>query len=280
MTMKKYLFTGLLVWFWSCENVEYQDCHGTVSGGAYFDECGDCVGGRTGLIECGEDCEGNLGGVAFINLCDICVGGETGIQVDSCESFDYHGYRYRTVIIGDQVWVKEDLNTINYRSGNTISVFQTTSDSIGTFSQNTISNGNEKNGVFYNWHVAISDSIAPDGWRVPNKEDFQELINGLGGEYLAGGKLKKSGFTAWDFPNNYATNESGFSAIGKGYRDQSGIFQEVGRKCSFWSLDTVQNDDTTTTNYFWVLKLSFDSNYTNVIPDSDNYGHLIRLIKN
>jgi uncharacterized protein (TIGR02145 family) len=277
MKIMRFIIFHSLVLFFCCQNEEYQDCHGTVGGGAYFDDCGDCVGGKTGSYECTTDCNGDLGGIAFINPCNLCVEGDTGLESDSCTSFEYNGKLYNTIIIGYQVWTSEDLVTEKYNNGNSIPAYQG-SDSTGAFAKHVLSENNEKNAILYNWKVALNDSIAPEGWRVPNKNDFEDLINELGGNNLAGGKLKNSGFASWDFPNNFATNESGFSAIGKGFRDSSGTFQQVGKKCSFWTTDIAQTNDTTS-SYLWTLKLSFDSNYADISPDSTNIGHPIRLIK-
>jgi len=277
MKIIRFIIFHSLVLFFYCQNEEYQDCHGTVGGGAYFDDCGDCVGGKTGRYECTTDCNGDLGGIAYLNSCNVCVEGETGLAPDSCTSFEYNGKIYSTVIIGTQAWASEDLVTEKYNNGNSIQEYQG-HDSVGTFTRHVVSENNEKNAIFYSWQIALSDSIAPEGWRVPNKYDFEELINTLGGSNLAGGKLKNSGFTSWDFPNNFGTNESGFSAIGKGFRDASGTFQQIGKKCSFWTTDIAQTDDTTS-SYLWTLKLSFDSNYADINPDSKNIGHPIRLIK-
>ena len=277
--MKKirFIIFHSFVLFFCCQNEEYQDCHGTAGGGAYFDDCGNCVGGKTGRYECTTDCNGILGGLAYVNPCNVCVEGETGLEPDSCTSLEYNGEIYSTIIIGDQVWTSEDLTTEKYNNGNSIQIYQG-SDSVGTFTKHLLSDNSLKNAIFYSWQIALSDSITPQGWRVPNKNDFEELIDALGGSDIAGGKLKSSGFISWDFPNNFATNESGFSAIGKGFRDASGNFQQVGKKCTFWSTDIAQTNDTTL-SYLWALKLSFDSNYANIIPDSTNIGHPIRLIK-
>ena len=100
--------------FFSCDVGDYQDCNSVINGGAYFDECGNCVGGKTGLAECTTDCNGILGGTSFLNPCDICVEGNTGINLDSCSSLSYNGEIYRTIIIGNQVWLGEDLRTKNF----------------------------------------------------------------------------------------------------------------------------------------------------------------------
>ena len=88
MNKKVYLF--FFAMFFSCDLGDYQDCNSVINGGAYFDECGNCVGGRTGLIECTTDCNGTLGGTSFLNPCDICVEGNTGISLDSCTSLSYN----------------------------------------------------------------------------------------------------------------------------------------------------------------------------------------------
>ena len=266
-----------LILLFSCQNEEYQDCHGTVSGGAYFDECGDCVGGRTGLFECTTDCNDDLGGLAYINPCDVCVNGGTEIPTDSCSSFEYNGQTYGAIIIGEQVWMTSDLISELYNNGDTIPEYQG-DNTIGTLSKYIPNEENEEITIFYSWKIALSDKIAPQGWRVPNKSDYEKLISTLGGSNLAGGKLKESGYANWKFPNNFATNESGFSALGEGYRNELDIVQDIGNKCFFWSSDTIRSSNTASL-YLFALKLSFDSNFAELNPESTTNGHLIRLIK-
>ena len=55
------------------------DCNGVLGGTAYFDNCGTCVGGNTGLTACIQDCNGDWGGTAYLDACNICVGGNTGL---------------------------------------------------------------------------------------------------------------------------------------------------------------------------------------------------------
>ena len=98
-------------------------------------------------------------------------------------------------------------------------------------------------------------------------------------EVASGGKLKQTGYQTWDFPNQFATNETNFSAFGKGYRDINGNIINRGRKYSFWTSDTLKIKDSVAT-YFWTVKLSFDSNHALLSPDSSVIGHPIRLIKN
>ena len=276
MIKKIYLFSFAM--FFSCGVGDYQECNSVINGGAYFDECGNCVGGKTGLAECTTDCNGILGGTSFLNPCDICVEGNTGINLDSCTSLSYNGEIYRTIIIGNQVWLGEDLRTKNFNNNLPIPDFDITeADSIGT--KLVIPNSAiQTDQVFYSPLCALNNHIAPDGWRVPTKSDIKILLEKLGGDSIASGKLKETEYENWNFPNQFATNESGFSAKGTGYRSSLGTLKNVGERYSFWSINTFDGGDTTNTLY-WTLRLSFNSNYAILEPDSANIGHPIRLIK-
>src|SRR5690606_30350473 len=72
-------------------------------------------------------------------------------------------------------------------------------------------------GNLYNWHAGVDPrNIAPVGWRVPTDSDWAKLITYLGGENVAGGKLKSINPQYWAAPNTGATNSSGFGAVGGG----------------------------------------------------------------
>jgi uncharacterized protein (TIGR02145 family) len=78
-------------------------------------------------------------------------------------------------------------------------------------------------GLLYNWYAATDDrNICSDGWEVPTNTQWETLISYLGGNSIAGGKLKEIGFISWDAPNTGATNEVGFNAKGAGYRETEG----------------------------------------------------------
>ncbi|MDB4584664.1 fibrobacter succinogenes major paralogous domain-containing protein [Draconibacterium sp.] len=88
-------------------------------------------------------------------------------------------------------------------------------------------------GLLYNM-AAVNDyrQIAPEGYRVASIAEIDELITYLGGESLAGGKLKA--VDAWTAPNTGATNETGFTALPGGYRDYLGIFAEKLLSAKIW----------------------------------------------
>jgi len=140
---------------------------------------------------------------------------------------DIDGNLYNTVTIGTQVWLKENLIVTHYNTG----------DEIPNVSSNatwlSLSNGaycNYENnaslaptyGRLYNW-FAVNDNrgICPTGWHVATDAEWTILTDLLGGEAVAGGKLKEAGTLHWPSPNTGATNEVGFTALGGGYRSNT-----------------------------------------------------------
>lgn len=81
-------------------------------------------------------------------------------------------------------------------------------------------------GLLYNWYAATDvRNICADGWHIPSESELDTLGAYLGGDSVAGGKLKETGFVYWFFPNTGATNEVGFYGRGAGYRHStSGAF--------------------------------------------------------
>ena len=90
-------------------------------------------------------------------------------------------------------------------------------------------------GAVYNWYAVNAGKLCPKGWHVPSDEEWTLLTDYLGGEEVAGGKLKETGTKHWKSPNSDATNESGFTALPGGYRDGSGTFNYVGSYGYWWS---------------------------------------------
>jgi uncharacterized protein (TIGR02145 family) len=152
---------------------------------------------------------------------------------------DYDGNIYHTVIIGTQIWMVENLKVTHYRNGDAIPNI-TDNDEWSHFSSGAYSNyDNNVNyaddyGRLYNWYaVNDSRSICPAGWHVPSDGEWTTLINFLGGEDVAGDKLKST--SKWDSPNTTATNSSGFNAIPGGSRVYFGNFINFGGYGEWWS---------------------------------------------
>jgi len=151
---------------------------------------------------------------------------------------DKDGNEYKTVIIGSQEWMSENLNAEHYRNGDIIPQVQDADEWIylksgaWCYLKNDSENG-KIYGRLYNWY-AVNDSrgLAPDGWHIPSYAEWKNLKVYLGGYLIAGGKLKAT--ILWDSPNTGATNESGFTALPGGNR-YGWTISPIGSACYFWS---------------------------------------------
>ncbi len=152
----------------------------------------------------------------------------------------------------------EDLRVIHYPNGNAIpnvtddTAWNNLADDNTSDAYCFYNNDNNTDyGSLYTYAAAIGDNwandntegqgVCPDGWHLPTDTEWTELINYLGGESVAGGKMKESGTTHWNSPNIGATNESGFSALPGGYRriiDNSGAFLGASYYCEWCGVDT------------------------------------------
>jgi uncharacterized protein (TIGR02145 family) len=154
---------------------------------------------------------------------------------------DIDGNTYNTIKLGDQLWMGENLRVIHYRNGDDI--VKVTNDTVwqslttGAYCDyDNLEENSTSYGRLYNWY-AVNDSrhIAPDGWHVPSENEWKTLIDYLGGDQVAGGKMKAIGTQYWTIPNTGATNESGFSALPGGYRYTQGEFTDLTTSVFFWS---------------------------------------------
>jgi len=139
---------------------------------------------------------------------------------------DQDGNVYKTITIGTQTWMAENLRTSKYRDGSAIPHItdKTAWGDIYTGAYCNINNTTKLDSIatfgrLYNWYAATdSRNIAPTGWHVPTESEWNTLIYYLGGFSVAGGKMKETGTTHWKTPNTGATNESGFTALPSGLR--------------------------------------------------------------
>jgi uncharacterized protein (TIGR02145 family) len=162
---------------------------------------------------------------------------------------DIVGNDYKTIQIGSQVWMAENLKTSKYRNGDLIRT--TTPATLDITSEATPKyqwayDGDESNvsiyGRLYTWY-ALTDTrkICPTGWHIPSDVEWETLKSYLGGGNVAGGKLKETGTTHWTTPNTGATNESGFTALPTGVRGP-GWFVNIGNHSYFWCSTTESNE--------------------------------------
>ncbi|MDP4210792.1 MAG: fibrobacter succinogenes major paralogous domain-containing protein [Bacteroidota bacterium] len=195
---------------------------------------------------------------------------------------DQEGNVYKTISIGTQTWMAENLRTKHFRNGDFI---QNVTDDATWGKLTTGAYCNYKNtnnadtinrlGRLYNW-FAVTDSrnIAPLGWHVPSDSEWTTLINFVGGENQAGGEMKEMGTIHWLSPNTGATNSTGFTAISGGLRFSFfGSFTDIGWWANFWT--STSFDD------FHAL----DRGISNMLEksthgiDDKTYGLSVRLIK-
>lgn len=188
------------------------------------------------------------------------------------------GNTYKTVTIGTQIWMAENLKATKYNDGTSIpNVSNSTA-----WSQLTTgalcdlynkSSNSEIYGKLYNWHAVNTGKLCPIGWHVPSNEEWSTLIDYLGGESVAGGKLKEIGTTHWSSPNEGATNETGFSALPGGLRGSSGAFGSVVTSTLWWS--STQSD---TNNAYYHSVYSWYNSVSKDYHDKGN-GFSVRCVR-
>jgi uncharacterized protein (TIGR02145 family) len=166
---------------------------------------------------------------------------------------DQDNIQYKTVVIGTQEWMAENLKTSIYRNGDPI---LNVSDNVqwsdlasGAWASYNNELLNEcPHGKMYNWYaVADPRNICPTGWHVPTNEDWNQMIafldpqynvNALGSQSAtAGGELKS--LAVFNSPNTGATNQSGFSALPGGNRDIFGLFYSLNQDGFYWSATSI-----------------------------------------
>lgn len=154
----------------------------------------------------------------------------------------FDGYTYTSILIGNgQEWMAENLRTTTYANGdpipNVTDSTQWQNLTTGAWAHyNNDSQYENPYGKLYNWYtVADPRNVCPTGWHVPTDAEYTLLSNYLGGEPVAGGKMKSTGTQYWQNPNTAATNESGFSGLPGGFRGGNGESGSVGGSAVWWS---------------------------------------------
>ena len=197
---------------------------------------------------------------------------------------DVDGTNYKTVLIGNQCWMAENLKVTHYNDGTPI-VYDRSGgrggnekDCTWNISKEgkrcTYSHTSLKYGYLYNWYAASNTKkVCPSGWRLPSNTDWNTLSHELGDDDNAGRKLK-SDSDSWRKPND-ATNASGFSALGGGFRTINGTFGNIGLSTSFWSSSEVD------VNHAWLRELeNSSSNFYPINSDDKLTGAYVRCVKN
>ena len=192
---------------------------------------------------------------------------------------DIDGNVYQTIKIGGQWWMAENLKATHYRNGDPIPNVTDNNDwwalSTGAYCEYSNSSANAAvYGRLYNWY-AVSDSrnIAPAGWHVPSDAEWQTLADFLGGDDVAGGKMKEAGPAHWNAPNTGADNSSHFTALPGGNRSFDGTFYNIGIRANFWSSTEYLG------TYAWSRTLTWDASDLFRYEFYKLAGYSIRCVK-
>jgi len=151
----------------------------------------------------------------------------------------YEGKTYNTVLIGTQCWFKENLNVGTRING---SQDQLDNGIKEKYCYNDLESNCDVYGGLYQWNEMMQYSttpgiqgICPTEWHLATDEEWTTLTDYLGGENVAGGKMKEAGTAHWSSPNTGATNSSGFTALPGGSRNDLGNFVNLIDVANFWS---------------------------------------------
>ena len=196
-----------------------------------------------------------------------------------------------TVRIGTQVWMTRNLNVSRYSDGTIIPEVNEQSQWVNLttgawcyFASNT-ANGTIY-GKLYNWYAvagiydaasaanpALRKKLAPDGSHVPSDAEWTTLTSFLGGESVAGGKMKATGTSLWLSPNTEATNSSGFTGLPGGFRGSLGNFFSIGTSGYWWSSTEAG------TTFSWCRRLNYSASASFSYDVNRNYGMAVRCVR-
>jgi len=236
--------------------------------------------------------------LTYSNEITITTTNSTAINVPGPNVTDIDGNVYASVTNCGLTFTKQNLNVSKYTDGTPIP--QVTDpiewDNLTTgawcYYNNTTANGTTY-GKLYNWYAvagiydaasaanqALRKKLAPTGWHIPSDTEWTQLIDCLGGETVAGGKMKATGTIQignglWQDPNTDATNVSGFTGLPTGYCYYNGTFSGIGTRGCFWS----------TTEYLLFSSMALGTPLSNnngiasILPDDKGKGFSVRCIK-
>ena len=208
----------------------------------------------------------------------------------ACQDAD--GNNYAVVEINTQTWMAENIKTTSYVGGDAIPLVTNNTEWYNLENNDTDKAycfyDNDENSVYgalYTYAAATNgdntgtgvQGVCPTGWHIPSDDEWTILTTYLGGESVAGGKLKSTCMELWNAPNTGATNERGFTALPGGLRESyiDGSFHYDGIYSYWWSA----TEDSGSSLGAWYH--SFAYLYTNVYRDLNykSYGFSVRCIK-
>jgi uncharacterized protein (TIGR02145 family) len=205
------------------------------------------------------------------------------------ECKDGDNNHYPVVQINSQLWMAENLKTTSYNDGTAIPNKTNDENWAGAFTgtycdyNNTPANSTTY-GRLYNWMAVDNNAatkvasnggknVCPTSWHIPTSTEWTILTTFLGGESVAGSKLKETGTNHWASPNPGATNETGFTALPGGYRHEFGTYFDIGSWGYWWS----STDDYIAGAWFWYLGYYVKS--VGSYHYNKHYGYSVRCVR-
>jgi uncharacterized protein (TIGR02145 family) len=227
---------------------------------------------------------------------DILIVEEGSAVLETGTVDDYDGNTYKTVKIGTQWWMAENLKTTNFSDGTKIALIENNagwdnldfSDKAYCYYGDSVSHANTY-GALYTWAAAMNGAesseltpsfvqgVCPSGWHLPSDDEWIVLEMRLGMSYeeawLVGWRgtnegAKMKAREGWD-NNGNGTNSSGFSALPAGFRSDYGLFSDVGEATQFWSSTEYINN----TTYAFNRKLSYNHSGVGWFHAAHYYGY-------
>jgi len=263
----------------NCEkNTNYMVCVGPLLNDRRNQRMTDFVNyfSNSNLLSEYENNEWHCGWKINYKVLEICTDDTQEFEELFAETVtDIDGNVYKTVKIGSQIWMAENLRVSRYRNGDLILNLNSRSKWektvwIGACCDIYINNYEYDFGKLYNW-IAINDQkvLAPEGWHIPNVEEYKELVDYLG--FNGATKLKEVGEEHW-FYNENATNECGFTALPAGLIDEYGFFEYFGERCFFWASNQLDKINA------YCIEIT-DNNHVSYLTEYKQFGFSVRCIK-
>ncbi len=192
---------------------------------------------------------------------------------------DIEGNVYKTVTIGTQVWMQENLKTTKLNEGTSIPIVTDNSQwanlkTAGVcFLNNDETTNKDKYGALYNWYTVKTGNLCPFGWHVPSNDEVNIMFTYVGGPISAWEKLLESGTAHWIEFSNPSTNESGFTALPGRQRFANGSFTGVQEVAIWWT----SNENNIGTSSSWYATIG---TAMLLAGNAKETGFSIRCVKN
>jgi len=167
---------------------------------------------------------------------------------------------YRTVTIGSQTWMAENLNY--------------TAENGNTWCYNEDSNNCETHGSLYDWEGALE--ACPVNWHLPTNDEWQTLVDNVGGATTAGGKLRSTSGWSTDNRGFQGTDEFGFTALPSGLRYANGAYGNINNNTAWWTATEVENN--TQSAMYWTTQNN-QYNMSSGSVNKSNFGRSVRCVK-